>query len=233
MTSECGAEAADPRIAQTRRAFKTALYDAAAPEWNWKVSVSELCKRAGVSRPTFYQHFAAVDDVYTELLRDRLVNLVSPAVWRRGAGVPRSGALVTLFEDLRAEPGFYEPILGETEVFGNARRSFIRWVAERLSETYFGAPYETLAAEPRQRVMFIAGGAVVTMGYWVYSSERDPSVTPVEISAYFNSYVSALSTDFVPTTPVETRSDSEDGPRAESPGTGSGGLAEAGSSGLR
>jgi len=233
MTSECGAEAADPRIAQTRRAFKTALYDAAAPEWNWKVSVSELCKRAGVSRPTFYQHFAAVDDVYTELLRDRLVNLVSPAVWRRGAGVPRSGALVALFEDLRAEPGFYEPILGETEVFGNARRSFIRWVAERLSETYFGAPYETLAAEPRQRVMFIAGGAVVTMGYWVYSSERDPSVTPVEISAYFNSYVSALSTDFVPTTPVETRSDSEDGPRAESPGTGSGGLAEAGSSGLR
>ncbi|MUN55566.1 TetR family transcriptional regulator [Kocuria koreensis] len=233
MTSECGAEAADPRIAQTRRAFKTALYDAAAPEWNWKVSVSELCKRAGVSRSTFYQHFAAVDDVYTELLRDRLVNLVSPAVWRRGAGVPRSGALVALFEDLRAEPGFYEPILGETEVFGNARRSFIRWVAERLSETYFGAPYETLAAEPRQRVMFIAGGAVVTMGYWVYSSERDPSVTPVEISAYFNSYVSALSTDFVPTTPVETRSDSEDGPRAESPGTGSGGLAEAGSSGLR
>ncbi|MGK4188993.1 TetR/AcrR family transcriptional regulator [Rothia koreensis] len=233
MTSECGAEAADPRIAQTRRAFKAALYDAAAPEWNWKVSVSELCKRAGVSRPTFYQHFAAVDDVYTELLRDRLVNLVSPAVWRRGAGVPRSGALVALFEDLRAEPGFYEPILGETEVFGNARRSFIRWVAGRLSETYFGAPYETLAAEPRQRVMFIAGGAVVTMGYWVYSSERDPSVTPVEISAYFNSYVSALSTDFVPTTPAETRSDSEDGPRAESPGTGSGGLAEAGSSGLR
>lgn len=233
MTSKCGAEAADPRIAQTRRAFKTALYDAAAPEWNWKVSVSELCKRAGVSRPTFYQHFAAVDDVYTELLRDRLVDLVSSGEWRRGADGPRSGALVALFEDLCAEPGFYEPILGETEVFGNARRSFIRWVAGRLSETYFDAPYEALAAERRQRVMFIAGGAVVTMGYWVYSSERDPSVTPVEISRYFNAYVSALSTDFVPTTTAETRSDSEDGPRTESPGTGSGGLAEAGPSGLR
>lgn len=233
MTSECGAEATDPRIAQTRRAFKAALYDAAAPEWNWKVSVSELCKRAGVSRPTFYQHFAAVDDVYTELLRDRLVDLVSPGEWSRGAGVPRSGALVALFEDLRAEPGFYEPILGETEVFGNARRSFMRWVAGRLSETYFDASYETLAAEPRQRVMFIAGGAVATMGYWVYSSERDPSVTPVEVSSYFNSYVSALSTDFVPATPVETRSDSEGEPDTNSAVAGNADLAEAGPLGLR
>lgn len=200
MTSESNAEVADPRILHTRRAFKQALLDAASPQWDWKVSVSELCKKAGVSRPTFYQHFTTVDDVYAELLHDRLVDIAHLEMWHKGAGVPRDSELVSFFEDLREVPGFYEPILGGDEVFGKARRAFVHWMAQRIAESVFDTAYEDLDAEARQRALFIAGGIVVTMGHWIYSTDPCTRVSAVEISRQVNSYIAALSVRFEPAT---------------------------------
>lgn len=196
MTSESNEEVADPRVLQTRRALKQALIDLASPQWDWGVSVSELCKTAGISRPTFYQHFSAVDDVYAELLHDRLLELAHPEVWHRGAGIPQYSELVSFFEDLRETPGFYEAILGETEIFGKARRAFVRWVAERIAVSGFGLAWDELDAELNQRVMFIAGGIVVTMGHWVYSADRSDRLSTVDISRHLNAYIEALTVRF-------------------------------------
>ncbi|MFI5428080.1 TetR/AcrR family transcriptional regulator [Aeromicrobium sp. UC242_57] len=37
-----------------------------------RITISALCQAAGVSRPTFYQHFSTVDDVLTAALDERM-----------------------------------------------------------------------------------------------------------------------------------------------------------------
>jgi AcrR family transcriptional regulator len=52
------AERADPRIARTARACEQAVVELAAERPISQVSVAELAERAGVTRATFYNHYA-------------------------------------------------------------------------------------------------------------------------------------------------------------------------------
>jgi len=54
-----GAERPDPRIARTARACESAVVALAAEQPISQVSVAELAERAGVTRATFYNHYAS------------------------------------------------------------------------------------------------------------------------------------------------------------------------------
>jgi AcrR family transcriptional regulator len=54
-----GAERPDPRIARTARACEAAIVELAAERPISQVSVAELANRAGVTRATFYNHYAS------------------------------------------------------------------------------------------------------------------------------------------------------------------------------
>lgn len=53
-----GAERSDPRIARTTRACERAVVELAAESPISQVSVADLAERAGITRATFYNHYA-------------------------------------------------------------------------------------------------------------------------------------------------------------------------------
>ena len=63
----------DRRIIKTKRSLKTALIDLLAKEDFEHISITELCRRAEVSRITFYSHYndkyALLDDIFEDMLR--------------------------------------------------------------------------------------------------------------------------------------------------------------------
>ena len=63
----------DRRIIKTKRSLKTRLIDMLAKEDFEHISITELCRRAEVSRITFYSHYndkyALLDDIFEDMLR--------------------------------------------------------------------------------------------------------------------------------------------------------------------
>ena len=63
----------DRRIIKTKRCLKAALIDMLAQEDFEHISITELCRRAEVSRITFYSHYndkyALLDDVFEDMLQ--------------------------------------------------------------------------------------------------------------------------------------------------------------------
>ncbi len=63
----------DRRIIKTKRSLKAALIDMLAREDFEHISITELCRRAEVSRITFYSHYndkyALLDDIFEDMLQ--------------------------------------------------------------------------------------------------------------------------------------------------------------------
>lgn len=60
----------DKRIAKTKQNLKQALVDLAAEKPFEQITVTELCKRAGTSRITFYAHYSDKYELLDEVFRD-------------------------------------------------------------------------------------------------------------------------------------------------------------------
>ena len=94
------------QIARTREWIETALIALAHEGRYRKITISELCRKAGIGRPTFYRHFSGIDDVMTSIterafdeLRAKLdgiapheitieaVNLVTLQIWKKHQNV--------------------------------------------------------------------------------------------------------------------------------------------------
>ena len=63
----------DRRIIKTKRSLKAAMTDVLAREDFEHISITELCRRADISRITFYSHYsdkyALLDDIFEDMLR--------------------------------------------------------------------------------------------------------------------------------------------------------------------
>jgi AcrR family transcriptional regulator len=62
----------DPRFLRTRQALLLAIRDLIDGEPDCAISVTRLADAAGVSRPTFYQHFADVDAALQQAAIERI-----------------------------------------------------------------------------------------------------------------------------------------------------------------
>lgn len=63
----------DKRIVKTKRSLKAALIEMLAKEDFEHISITELCRKADISRITFYSHYsdkyALLDDIFNDMLR--------------------------------------------------------------------------------------------------------------------------------------------------------------------
>ncbi len=163
----------DPRAARSRQALRLAALELAAVRPLSELSVAEICRRAGVTRDTFYRHADAPASLVADALRDEL-----------DAAIPATGDLdslsiaeVALLEHVRAyidvyrgalEPSFAGPVravLEQTVASGLAQ-----WL-ERHPETeppvLEGMPGQQLA------IAYAAGGTVAAVEAWVRSGAED------------------------------------------------------------
>jgi len=61
-------QSADPRVARTRAGILAAVHDIAAA--GDEVSVSAIARAAGISRASFYSHYASLDDLANSVRRE-------------------------------------------------------------------------------------------------------------------------------------------------------------------
>lgn len=60
------------RVAQSRRALTGAVIDLLRTSPAGRITITEVCRQANVTRPTFYQHYASLDDLVGQAVAERL-----------------------------------------------------------------------------------------------------------------------------------------------------------------
>jgi AcrR family transcriptional regulator len=124
-------DTSDPRVARSRSQLIDALATLLRGCDARDVSVSALCAEAGVSRPTFYQHFASVDDVAVAGIERRFVDL--KAGLADGPDAPYR-LLVAFLSALDAERDTWRRTIGCGNAFSASRDAVETWLAERFAE---------------------------------------------------------------------------------------------------
>ena len=165
----------DPRVVRSReglmRAIAEFLEQGVAP------TVTDIVTRAGVSRPTFYQHFGDLQTAYAETglarIQRQLDLIPMPAEGQRGEAqiAPTWTALTT---HLYAHHAFYQTALREA---GSRRLSdrVIAFIAERIIRASpLGAAYRDLpAGEIPDHILVLAAGLFALIGRWLDVDEPE------------------------------------------------------------
>ena len=90
----------DLRVVKTRQLIREALLDLMSERVLSKITISELCVRAGINRKTFYRHYRTVGDVITEIENDILSEFAAvfrshgSSIFDVGAALREIGAMV-------------------------------------------------------------------------------------------------------------------------------------------
>jgi len=128
----------DPRAERSRAQLVDALHALLRNRDAREISVSALCAQAGLSRPTFYQHFTSVDEVAVAGIEDRLLRI--------RAGLPEGDGpeasyrfLVAWLEELDAERESWQRTIGSGTAFSASRDAVETWLVARLAQRAPGA----------------------------------------------------------------------------------------------
>ncbi|HWG25073.1 TetR/AcrR family transcriptional regulator [Actinospica sp.] len=182
----------DPRILRSRAALEETLRTLIAERELSQISVSDLTKRAGVDRSTFYEHYSGVDDlaaaactaVFDELLAALPVPMVRPKSEKEA-----KANLAELFEHVAEHAALYKSLLGAhgsarvidhllqrmALVVHAARQRYARPTehAEPLTDELREIPYDPFA-------VFVAGAIIGTIIDWLRRGRPD---TPEQMAA--------------------------------------------------
>lgn len=157
----------DPRYIRSYEALAAAVCELAATRPVPEISVTMLTERAGVSRPTFYQHVADV----RELVRDvalRRLGAATPKLpildLNRGSDVPAASAelaaaILQPLQHLARHQHFYLNVLdhaGTPDLFARV----IALLAERMDTRAF-APVATDSGIPADRFATVVHGGIM------------------------------------------------------------------------
>jgi AcrR family transcriptional regulator len=178
------ASAVDPRVEHSRRMLKETLVELARGSSPEKISVSALCKAAGVSRPTFYQHFDDIDDVYSAHIEDKLNAFGEELEQNVATGAPVEEYIAQTVARLDVTGPRYVHVLSAGGVLPRARTTVHRWMSGFCARTNYGRPESELSPEERYRVSFLVGGAMSVMGERIMHPD---TLTPEEITALLTS----------------------------------------------
>ncbi|WP_028643622.1 TetR/AcrR family transcriptional regulator [Nocardioides sp. URHA0020] len=135
MTSDTRA---DLRVERSRTQLAEALRALMRTRDPRDISISALCAEAGVSRPTFYQHFSSLDEVAAAGIEERFVRL--HAEQRASGESPCDGPeasyrlLVGFLGELGAERASWQRTIGSGTAFSASRDAVESWLVDRLAE---------------------------------------------------------------------------------------------------
>lgn len=81
----------DPRYRRSREALRAAVYRLAEAQPIAEVSVTDLCREAGVTRDTFYRHAASPLELLADVLREELEGIARAHPDLGGGSGPEAG----------------------------------------------------------------------------------------------------------------------------------------------
>lgn len=165
----------DPRAERSRAQLTDALGTLLRARDPREISVSELCTEAGVSRPTFYQHFASLDEVAVAGIEVRLCQLrvELPDAGRDDAETSYR-LLHAWLEELDAERETWQRTIGSGTAFSASRDTVETWLADRLAQR---APE---AAAPALR--YAAAGFLGAVRAWLLQEPGSDRASAAELA---------------------------------------------------
>ena len=153
----------DVRVTRSRAALVDAVEEV-LDECRWsELTIGDLCSRAGVSRPTFYQHFTSPEDLLGATIHHRLDQARASVC--TSADVPEilpeilAAALVRL-DDQRHE---YASLAEQPAVYAQVQAAFQDWLSGRVREDFPEASDLAIA--------YAVGGIARVVGGWLTHDE--------------------------------------------------------------
>lgn len=172
-------DARDPRTVRTVTALQAALREVLHREPLDAVSVSALCRLAGVQRTNFYTHFASVPLLLTEMLTDEIDALLgvpdTAGLSVAALAVEFQETLVAAFEQVARDRRLFR-IGFESDASAPLRRSLSDMFARRLDVAFEVWAQLGVALDvdvPVARA-FAAGGLTASIESWSLSDDHDP-----------------------------------------------------------
>jgi AcrR family transcriptional regulator len=158
----------DPRAARTRAAIREAVHELAARGAE-TISASDVIRAAGVSRGSFYAHFAGLDELSVDLLEHAFAEIsdsYGELLERRGGSTADAlrASQELLVDHFAAHRGFYASVFGLSSSQGTylaGVRAMARVMEPRLSAQRPADLDPTVAAR------YSAGAAFGLLHAWV------------------------------------------------------------------
>jgi len=165
----------DPRAERTRRAILDAVGELTSLG-HGAISVSDVVRRAGISRSSFYVHFSSLDELAVSVLRQEFT-----AIGAAGIDLRREG-LVSRLEAARigyqrlvahlvAHDSLYSSVLG-LPLSWQAYDAAVSAYAEELLQTIVGLPHVPAEVVPEVAARYLAGGALTIISSWIRADIR-------------------------------------------------------------
>lgn len=153
------AEPADPRSARSQAALIAAAIALVDERDVAHISVSDLARRADVTRPTLYQHFADRDALLQAAGLARFEGAMAHYLASNSGSL--EGVAEALFKHLAVHAIFYRRVLGGS-CGPQTHRGIETFIADVIGES------DTMGAfiDP-QEPLFLAGGAMALVTRWL------------------------------------------------------------------
>jgi AcrR family transcriptional regulator len=173
------ADSRDPRTVRTVEGFRAALRECVASTALDDISVSELCRVAGIQRTSFYTHFTSVSDLLTSMLVDEIEEpLRVPDV----SGLSIAEVANEFQQTLIAA---YVVVTRDRALFragfmsngsSSLRRALTEMLIRRLHVALdiWGAQGVAIGVDVEVAVPFAAGGLTGALEAWVMNDGDDP-----------------------------------------------------------
>jgi AcrR family transcriptional regulator len=184
----------NPRVARSRETLIGATLSLLDGNAGQLPTVTEVCERAGVSRPTFYQHFGDLSRLVAEAVTQRLDTAFTVVVPR-----PEEQTNASTVDVVRALLGlimedkiFYRGVLGGPAALA-VQRHIASYLAERLVTV---SPFAAQLQEvDNERVIFLSAGTTQLLVDHLFddSSTASIKVTATRASSILTSAATALS----------------------------------------
>jgi AcrR family transcriptional regulator len=170
----------DERVRRTRMRIDSAFVDLLHRRAYGDIRVSQIVKKAGVGRPTFYAHYATKDD----LLRSQFERIIAPII-RPSAG-DRAGIDATdVLAHLGSAQHFYKAFMGPNG--GSAPRVLRECFEARVRQILSLESVSSANFKESVTARFVASSLMAVLECWMEQGARE---TPQQVQAIFADLVS-------------------------------------------
>lgn len=164
----------DRRIEKTKQSLEHALFFLCTQKELQDITVSELCKQAGVNRTTFYKYYSVPEDVMQQRLDRLLEDQIMQFTDRRNTEDPNSfqQAITKTLAMIKEEQEAYTMFISINTLQASMLKKFIQVLRPEEEDTH--------------RIYFLSGGMSALIAHWVSEGFIE---TPKEMAKIICNYI--------------------------------------------